>query len=106
MPTLFYTMFEFYILILCYLISYEHLLSFIDYNSLYLTFAFTLTFKYDSLLFPHQQTRSLQAHQVVLPQSFPTGKTEVLKGGLNFFIQVNQLVITRKPKMCNFLEYK
>ncbi len=43
---------------------------------------------------------------MVLFEYVPTGKAKIPERSIECITQVNQLVITRKPKMCNFIDYK
>lgn len=58
------------------------------------------------MLFLDQQTRAIPVDQVVLVKHVAAGEAAFPKISTHCFIQVNQLVITRKPKMCNFIDYK
>jgi len=62
--------------------------------------------RHDSLLFPHQQTRKISFDKVVFLQLEPTLKAKNFERSKAIVIKVNQLVITRNPKMCNFVDYK
>jgi hypothetical protein len=72
----------------------------------FFNFKFIIKFKHDSLLLSHQSPRQIPPYQVVHPQSLTTRKTKIPQISTSFLTQVNQLVITRKPKACNFVEYK
>lgn len=43
---------------------------------------------------------------MVLLGNEPEGEAEVPARGIATATQVNTMVLTRKPKMCNFLDYK
>ena len=77
----------------------DHFYSFFQVNN---------KFKHDPLLLSHQSSWQVTSHQVVQQQHLPTRKTTFPQRSTNIFNtnQVNQLVITRKPKACNFVEYK
>jgi len=62
--------------------------------------------KHDSLFLPDQQARKVSSDEVVLFQLEPTLKTKNFERSNIYAMKVNQLVITRNPKMCNFVDYK
>lgn len=43
---------------------------------------------------------------MVLNEPEPVRETAIVEGGTTVLSKVNQMVITRGPKMCNFLDYK
>ena len=53
-----------------------------------------------------QQARKVQADQVVLRKPVAVLEATDSEGGRSVLRKVNQLVITRHPKACNFLDYK
>jgi hypothetical protein len=58
------------------------------------------------LLLPDQQARAFATDEVVLVEPVAVVEAADAEGGRFGGRQVNQLVITRGPKMCNFLDYK
>jgi len=58
------------------------------------------------LLLLDQQTRKVPINKMVYRFLEPTRATKDTKVSLFLPREVNQLVITRQPKMCNFLDYK
>ena len=60
----------------------------------------------DTLLFSNQQTRPIQTNQMVFLKPLSIRETTHTERSTQSLNKVNQLVITRNPKMCNFLDYK
>jgi predicted nuclease of restriction endonuclease-like (RecB) superfamily len=60
----------------------------------------------DTLLFSYQQARKIQTYQMVFLKPLSIREATHTKRSNQPLNQVNQLVITRNPKMCNFLDYK
>lgn len=60
------------------------------------------------MLLPNQPSWQISPDKIVQSQFISTRKAKIFKISiyLTYSKKVNQLVITRKPKMCNFVEYK
>ena len=58
------------------------------------------------MLFPNQSTWTVSLDKMVLLKLITKSKAKNFKVVLLAYREVNQLVITRLPKMCNFLDYK
>ena len=62
--------------------------------------------RHDPLLLPDKSSRPIEIDQMVLKQPHPVRKATIAQISIPWCMQVNQLVITRQPKMCNFLDFK
>lgn len=60
----------------------------------------------DPLFLPHQSSWPISLDKMVFIKPEPVIKAAHSEGSTLVYSQVNQLVITRNPKMCNFLDYK
>ena len=60
----------------------------------------------DSLFLLDKSSWSFKVDEVVLYELEPIREAAYVEGGMVDLSEVNQLVITRGAKMCNFLDYK
>ena len=58
------------------------------------------------MFLPNKSPRAFSFDEVVLDEPEPVGEATTAEGGMSALTKVNQMVITRGPKMCNFLDYK
>lgn len=58
------------------------------------------------MFLPNKSPRPFSFDEVVLDEPESVGEATTAKGGMSPLTKVNQMVITRGPKMCNFLDYK
>jgi hypothetical protein len=67
---------------------------------------FVVIVVHDPLLLSDKPARAFATDEVVLFEREPEREAASAEGGAYVAIEVNQMVITRGPKMCNFLDYK